>query len=49
MMCPICAKTLGACGVGGIVIVLLRFLQGQAVPDFGEIGLGTVVWPPGPE
>ena len=48
-MCSICAKNSGACSVGGIVIVVMRFLQGQAVPDFGETGLGDVIWPPGPE
>ena len=44
-----CAQTVGSCGVVGIVIVVLRFLRGQAVPDFGETGLVTVIWPPGPE
>ena len=48
-MCSICAQTSGACRVGGIVIVVLRFRRGKAVPDFGETGLVTVVWPPGLE
>ena len=48
-MCSICAKTLGACVVDSIVIIVLRFFQGQALSDFGETGLGTVIWPPGPE
>ena len=48
-MCSICAQNFSACVVGGIVIVVLRFFRGQALPDFGETGLGTVVWPPRPE
>ena len=49
MMCSICAQTSGAGGVGGIVMIVLGFLLGKALPDFGETGLGTVVWQTGPE
>ena len=49
MMCSICAQTLGAGGVGGIVMIVLRFCLGKELPDFGETGLGTVVWPTGTE
>ena len=48
-MCDICAQTLGAGGVGGIVMIVLRFRLGQALPEFGETGMSNVVWPPGPE
>ena len=44
-----CEQTLGACGVGGTLGVVLRFCQGQALPDFEETDLGTVVCPPGLE
>ena len=49
MMCSICAQTLGAGRVGGIVMIFLRFCLGQVLSDFGETGMGTIVWPPGPE
>ena len=48
-MCSICEKTSGACGVGGTLGFVMRFCRGQALPDFGETGMGTVVWPPGLE
>ena len=48
-MCFIRAQNSGACGVGSIVIIVLRFCQGKSFPDFGETGLGAVIWPPGAE
>ena len=38
------AQTLGASAVDVIVMIVLRFRQGQALQDFGETGLGIVVW-----
>ena len=40
---------MGAGGVGVIAVIVLRFCLGQALPDFGETGMGTVVGPTGPE
>ena len=48
-MCFICAQTLGACVVDGIVMIALRFRLGQVLPDFGETGIDIVVWLPGDE
>ena len=48
-MCYICAQTSGACAVDGIVMLALRFCLGQALPEFGETGMGIVVWLPGLE
>ena len=48
-MCSICAQTSGACLVGGTLVVALRFCRGQALSDFGETGIGIVIWPPGLE
>ena len=42
-------QTSGVDVVDGIVMIVLRFFLGQALPDFGETGPGTFVWPPGPE
>ena len=44
-----CAQNLGACGFDSIVMIVPRFSLGQALLDFGETGLGIVVWPPGPD
>ena len=43
-MCYICAQNSGACLVDGILMIDLRFCQGQELPDFGETGLGIVMW-----
>ena len=40
---------MGAYAVGGIVTISWRFCLGQALPDFGEIGLDIIVGPLGLE
>ena len=42
-MCSICAQNSGAYVVDGILMIALMLLQGQALTDFGETGLGIVV------
>ena len=42
--CSICAQTPGAYTVDSIAMIVQRFFQGQALPEFFENGLGIVVW-----
>ena len=37
------AQTWDVYAVEGIVMIVLRFCQGQALPDFGETGQGIVI------
>ena len=42
--CSILEKTSGSYVVDGIVIIVLGFHRGQALPDFGETGMFIVIW-----
>ena len=47
--CSKYAQTSGVYAVGGIIMIDWRFFRGQALSDFGEIGLDIVVGPLGLE